>query len=167
MPVLHCSIMTPHDKIMKRFLTTLLIVFTTLAAAWAQQGRPMERIHAAKVAYITDRIHLSRQQLTAFMPVYNDYEQEIKDARHFFLKKYKDSDPGEVNDPEARRFIDDNLDYQQKVIDIKRKYNDQFLKVISAQQLAELTLAEREFKHMLIKRLEKHHGHGDRGRFGR
>ena len=89
MPVLHCSIMTPHDKIMKRFLTTLLIVFTTLAAAWAQQGRPMERIHAAKVAYITARIHLSRQQLTAFMPVYNDYEQEIKDARHFFLKKYK------------------------------------------------------------------------------
>ncbi len=145
---------------MKHFITALLIVFTSFATTWAQRGRPMERIHAAKMAYITDRIHLSKQQFPAFMPVYNDYEQEIRDARQFFRKKYKSSDPGEANDPASLRFIDDNLDYQQKIIDIKRKYNDQFLKVISQQQLAQLTIAEREFKHMLIKRLERPQGRG-------
>jgi hypothetical protein len=147
---------------MKHFITALLIVLFSFATTWAQRGKPMERIHAAKMAYITDRIHLSKQQFPAFMPVYGDYEQEIRDARQFFLKKYKGSDPAEANDPEALRFIDDNLDYQQKVIDIKRKYNDQFLKVISPQQLAQLNTAEREFKQMLIKRLEKQHGRGGR-----
>ena len=89
------------------------------------------------------------------------FENEIRAARQFFFKKYKGTDLRDANDETSLQFIDDNLDYQQKVIEIRRKYNDQFLKVISAQQLAELNKAEREFKQMLIKRLER------RGRGGR
>ena len=55
----------------------------------------------------------------------------------------------------ARQFIEDDLDYQQQVITLKRKYNDSFLKVISAQQLADLYTAEREFRQLLMQQLKQ------------
>ena len=53
----------------------------------------------------------------------------------------------------ARQAVDDNLDYQQAIIDLKRKYNDRFLNIISPRQLADLYIAEREFRQILLKRL--------------
>ncbi len=144
---------------MKQYIKTLLfLLLATTTVAVAQHRPPMERIHAAKMAYITDRLQLSSRQSGEFVPVYNDYEREIKDTRQHFFKKYKGDDPGQMDDAASRQFIDDNLDYQQQVIVIKRKYNDLFLKIISPQQLGDLYTAEREFKQMLMKRLDKQHG---------
>lgn len=126
----------------------------------------MSRIHAAKIAYITDRLHLSPRQSGLFIPMYSDYEAEVRDARHYFFRKYKGTDPSDADDSTSRQFIDDNLDYQQKVIEIKRKYNEQFLRIISPQQLSDLGKAEREFKQLLIKRLDRQNGRG-RGRYSR
>jgi hypothetical protein len=126
----------------------------------------MERIHAAKMAYITDRLQLTSRQSGEFVPVYNDYEREVWETRQYYFKKYKGNNPGQMDDADSRRFIDDNLDYQQQVIEIKRKYNERFMKIVSPQQLGDLYTAEREFKQMLLKRLDKQRGrNGGGGRF--
>ena len=151
---------------MKQFIKTLLfLLLTTATVAVAQRRPPLERIHAAKMAYISDRLRLSSRQSMEFVPVYNEYEKEIWETRQFYFRKYKDKNPGRMDEEDSRHFIDDNLDYQQQVIEIKRKYNDRFLKIISSQQLGELYTAEREFKQMLLKRLDKPHFRGGSGRF--
>lgn len=151
---------------MKKLLQAILILFVTYTSAWSQQGRPpMERIHAAKMAYITDRLHLSMEQSGSFIPLYNEYEQEIRNTRMSFFDKYKGTNPDMADDATARQAVDDNLDYQQQVIDIKRRYNDRFLKIISPQQLSDLYKSEREFKQMLMQRLKQQHNDG--GRFNR
>ncbi len=146
-------------KKLLRVVAIFLIVVTT-TPLFAQQGQGMARIHAAKMAYITDRLHLTARQSGDFIPLFNDYESEIRDTRQSFFKKYNGIHPDDADDATSRRFIDDNLDYQQQVIEIKRKYNDRFLKIISPQQLADLYTAEREFKQMLIKRLKQQRGGG-------
>ncbi len=151
---------------MKNILTIVLVFLVTIPNGFAQRGRPMERIHAAKVAYLTDRLHLTGDQAAAFVPVYNEYEAEIRATRKSYLLKFRDKNLQDADNATARQYVDDNLDYQEKVIDTKRKYNDRFLKVISAQQLAELYVAEREFKQMLKKRLEQRR-EGGADRFGR
>ncbi len=90
-----------------------------------------------------------------FIPLYNDYENELRGLRQSFFKKYKGNYSGEADDATSRQFIDDDLDYQQQVLDLKRRYNDRFLKVISPRQLADMYKAEREFRQMLMKRLEQ------------
>jgi len=147
---------------MKKLLQALLIILFTSTALWAQQGQGLARIHAAKIAYITDRLQLSTNQSSAFIPVYNEYEQEIRQTRQAFRRKYKDVNPDEASDAVSMQYIDDNLDYQQQVIEIKRRYNDRFLKIISPQQLADLYKAEREFKQMLMQRLKQRNGGGGR-----
>ena len=148
---------------MKKLFGILFIVLTTTSAGWAQPGMPrerMERIHAAKMAYITDRLRLSSEQSGNFIPLYNEYERELRGIRQSFFKKYKGTKPDEADDATSRQFVDDDLDYQQQVIELKRRYNDRFLKVISPQQLSDLYKAEREFRQILMKRLEQRKGGG-------
>ena len=145
---------------MKKLFQALIIILVTTITAWGQQGQGMARIHAAKMAYITDRLQLTTTQSSSFIPLYSDYEWEIRDTRKYYLKKYNGSTPGEGTDAESLQFIDDNLDYQQAVIEIKRKYNDRFLRIISPQQLTELYVAEREFKQLLLQKLKQRNGSG-------
>ena len=152
---------------MKRIVQLLLIILLTQGAAQAQQWRQQrnnrpaaDRIHAAKMAYITDRLHLSANQSGSFIPLYNEYEQEVVATRRSFRNKYKGHSMDSADDATSRQFIDDDLDYQQQVLDLKRRYNDRFLKVLSPQQLAELYKAEREFRQMLQQRLKDRRGNG-------
>jgi DNA primase large subunit len=120
-------------------------------------GQRAERIQAIKVGYLTDRLQLSASQAATFWPVYNEYERELREARKAFRQKYGDGGANE-SDAEAGRFIEDNLDFQEQAIDIKRKYKDRFLKIISAQQLASLYEAERDFKKLLLEQLRQRRG---------
>jgi hypothetical protein len=147
---------------MKKSLKILLLILISTSTAWCQNGDGLRRIHAAKMAYITDRLHITYKQSADFIPLYNEYEMEIRNTRQVFFKKYKGTNPDQGDDATSKQFIDDNLDYQQQVIEIKRKYNDLFLKIISPQQLADLYRAEREFKQMLMQRLRQQHGGGGR-----
>jgi hypothetical protein len=123
------------------------------AGGWQGRGRAGERIHAIKVGYLTDRLHLTPAQAASFWPVYDDYEAEIKDARRAFRQKYRNG--GTDNDAQANQFIDDNLDFQEQMLTINRKYKDRMLQVISPQQLATLYEAERDFKKLLLQQLRE------------
>ncbi len=148
-------------RIVRVFLIAIVIVIT-YTCAWSQPGQPMERIHAAKMAYITDRLRLSEEQAGNFVPLYNEYDNEIRATRHNYFSKYGGVNPAESDDATALQAIDDNLDYQADVIDIKRKYNERFLKIITPQQLADLNRSEREFKQILVQRLKQHQNNGGR-----
>jgi len=148
---------------MKKLLFAISIIFIAATLSSAQQGQGMARIHAAKMAYIADRLHLSSNQAATFTPLYNQYENELRSTRQFFFKKYKGTNPDQADNATSRQWIDDNLDYQQQVIELKRRYNDRFLQVISPQQLSDLYKAEREFNQMLMQRLRQRNG----GRFNR
>ncbi len=130
-----------------------MLLLLTVSLSYGRQVRPnQQRIHAAKIAYITDYLHLSEEQSAKFIPVYNEYEKELRTIRQSYFKKY---DISPDDDMAERRKIEDDLDYQQQVIELKRRYNDRFLKVISQQQVSDLYAAERAFMQVLINRLNR------------
>lgn len=144
-----------HLKYSKVGILLFTILFMSLATF--AQNRKIEKVQALKVAFITEKVHLSSSQAERFWPVYNRYENDVRRTRQQFWKS-SDQNKSNVSREEARKLIENNLDYQEAVIDLKRKYNDQFLKIISAQQLANLYSAEREFKQMLIQKLRERRG---------
>ncbi len=138
---------------MRKLVQAILLIFFVSASAYAQPDG--SRIRAAQVNYVTKRLHLSRDERKRFEPVYMDYEKEIMQTRQSFFGKYKNVNPRNTDEETSKKLIDDNLDYQQQVIAIKRKYNDLFLKVLTPQQLSDMYMAEREFKQMLLQRLNQ------------
>lgn len=148
---------------MRTALITTFYIMVISIAAFAQQpgnGKRFERIHAIKVGYLTDRLHLNSSQSARFWPIYDRYDNEFHSIRRNFFQKYRNSNPRAADDATARQLIDDDLDYQQDIIELKRKYNNEFLTVLTPQQLATLYKCEREFKEMLLRQLKERHGEG-------
>lgn len=131
-------------------LIMMLLMHTTTTA----QERRQERVHALKVAFVTDKLKLTAEQAEKFWPVYNQYEEDLKALRQRFMQQYKKGSE-RISEQEARKNIEDNLDYQEQLILLKRRYQESFLKVISAKQLSELYVAEREFRQLLIQKLRE------------
>lgn len=139
---------------MKRLfvLVLLLLGFSTLHA---QQGNEeQQRIRAYKIKLITERMKLSDDQASRFWPVYSRYENERKSVWRSFKQKYKEANPDHSKE-KAHQYINDNIAYQEEILKIKKKYQDEMLKIVSAQQLAALYKAERDFYDDLIKQLRR------------
>lgn len=142
---------------MKQLVYIITIILATCSYSFAQPRERMERIHAIKVGFITDKVHLTSDQAAKFWPVYNRYEDEMRGLRKRFFDKYP-KEQGSADEEKSRQFIEDNLEYQEAKLNISKKYKAEFLKVISAQQLAGLYEAERDFKRMLIQQLKERRG---------
>ena len=121
-------------------LICLVIQFVTYnALAQNRQGK----VESIKVAYLSEKLNLDPKTAERFWPVYNQYDDEMRHVKQD-LKRANDN-----------RTADEILDQEQRVIDIKRKYGTQFLKVISNEQLGQLFQSEKEFNHMLLRRMNK------------
>lgn len=142
---------------MKKTGYIVLLMLVMASAAFAQPRQKFERIHAIKVAYITDKIHLTSEQSAEFWPVYNRFEEDLFAMR---LQRRVDRDKEEM-------LPKDDLEMQQAVLDLRKKYQKEFLKIISEQQLKDLYNAEREFKKMLLEQLRDKRGGGPPGKLRR
>ena len=120
---------------MKKYLLILLILFGTFSFASAQDGQHGEKIQALKIAFITQKLQLTSAEAEKFWPVYNNYENEIKQVRS--------------------RGNSDVLDNEEKLLDIRKKYKPSFEKILGPQRLNDLYNAERNFRNVLIKRLKE------------
>ncbi len=138
----------------------IIIALLTLAvAAKAQPGKRMERVRAIKVAYITDKLELTTEQSAKFWPIYNRFEDERLDI----VRQYRRGANTDPATDESMRSVDDDIEMHEKMLALRKKYKDEFLKVITAKQLATLIDAEREFKKMLLQQLKERRENGGGG----
>lgn len=159
--------MNNQTKIMSLARRALLVSTLALSIHTSGQQIPdrsdrFEKIRTMKVGFISQRLSLTSKQSEQFWPVYNEFEQEQRNLREQFRGERRRGEKLEApSDRDAMQSIDDNLQRQEAMIDLKRKYKERFLKVITPQQVASLYDAERDFKQMLLERL-KSRRRGDR-----
>jgi len=123
---------------MKKYLLLLIAVFGSFSFVMAQNANSQrtEKIKALKIAFITQKLQLTSAEAQKFWPVYNQYENEIRQVR-------TDNKGGDV------------LENEQKLLDIRKKYKPDFEKILGAQRLNDLYNAERDFRNLLIRRLKE------------
>jgi len=156
---------------MKKVLLSLiaLIVFSNLAIAQPEQDNPgppptkgikRERIEAMKIGFITDKLNLSADEAKVFWPVYNQYQYELeklrRDHRTSLKKAMENID--ELTDTETEKIVDGEIVFRQNELDLIKKYNPQFKKVLTVKKLAKLYRAEEEFKMELLNRMNDRKG---------
>lgn len=120
---------------MKQFLSILSIFFLFTVAANAQDGGEKKegkteggRIAAIKIAYITSKLNLSPEEAQKFWPVYNKYSEELRKVR-----------------TDARQNKTPELETEEKILAIRKKYNTEFSKVLPAEKVNAFFKAEKEF----------------------
>ncbi len=120
---------------MKKFILYALIVLGSFAGneAYAQPGAGNEKVEALYIAYVTRQLSLSEDEAQKFWPVHAQYENDMKGIN-----------------------MDQNeLDRQQAMLNVKKKYQDKFTKLIGSDRTNKFFATDAEFRRRMIERLKK------------
>ncbi|MEO6313419.1 MAG: hypothetical protein ABIU63_17470 [Chitinophagaceae bacterium] len=111
---------------MKKILLILLLIVGAGSWVKAQDG---QRLEAYKIAYLTKKLNLSPEEAQRFWPVYNKYTEDIRSIR----QDQKDKNLTEI-------------DMEEKILGVRKKYNGEFSKAISAEKVNTFFRSEKDFK---------------------
>jgi hypothetical protein len=116
----------------------LFILYTGLAFSGMAQGeqRELGRLQSYKIAFLTRKLNLSPEEAQRFWPIYNKYEEELRAARI-----------------ENRQNKTSEIATEEKILNIRKKYNGEFSKALSTEKVNTLFKSEREFGVIVQKEL--------------
>ncbi len=124
---------------MKKYILILTLLFGGSSLTFAQENQPgndlakQERIQALYVAYVTQQLKLTPDEAQRFWPVHTQFEAELKGVNKEL--------------PE--------LPKQQAYLDIKKKYQDNFIKIVGVNRCERFFRMSDEFKRKLRERVQR------------
>jgi len=122
-------------KKMKKIYFLLLFLFFHSYFCQSQPPDGADRVEVIKMAYITHELNLTPQEAQNFWPVYNNYVNEIKQARN--------QNPN------------DEVAFEKKIVEIKERYQDNFKKVLGNKQRAnKVYTTDKQFNNALNSELK-------------
>ena len=118
------------------FLLAFIAITTFAKAQETQNGaqKKQENIEALKVAFLSKELVLTPDEAQKFWPLYDQYSKELK------LLKNDNTDV---------------LERDEKVLNLRKKYKDQFAKILGNQRANDMYKAESKFHLLLIKAMKK------------
>ncbi|MBC7904691.1 MAG: hypothetical protein H7Y27_14800 [Gemmatimonadaceae bacterium] len=124
---------------MKQILLIATIFFSTLLSSFAQDdAKNGNRIQALKIAYLTQKLNLTTEEAQKFWPIYNSYSAELLRIR----KEQKEKNLSEI-------------DMEDRILTIRKKYNGEFGKALSAEKINTLFRSEKDFTNYIQRELQE------------
>ena len=110
---------------------------------------PVSKLERVKETFIGQQLKLTPQEAAAFWPVYRQYTQHLTAVR--ILKRMNNSDKSVDGTEQIRK----DLDYESQIVNIKRQYSQQFLRILPPQKVSELYKSERQFNDEALRILSE------------
>ncbi len=113
-----------------------------------RRGQIMERIRQLRVWKLTDRLKLSEDQSVKFFARYNRYQDEF--AKHLEtmqlqMRDLRQAELGNASEADIDKKVMQVLEARKAASELLPKYYKEFREVLSARQMAELVIFERDF----------------------
>jgi hypothetical protein len=124
---------------MKKYLLILTLLLGSISMAFAQENQAgddqakQDRIKALYVAYVSKQLEFTPEEAQRFWPVHTQFENELKGVK-------KDL-------PE--------LEKQQAYLNIKKRYQENFVKIIGVNRCERFIRIDDEFKRKLRERIRR------------
>jgi hypothetical protein len=109
----------------------------------------IQKVQAVKEKFLDKNLQLTGEEAARFWPLYRRYQDEVIEVRR--LKRLNNSD-AQAN---GREQVKKDLEYDSRLVDIKTRYNNEFLKILPPEKLSRLYKSEREFNDELIRKLNE------------
>lgn len=110
-----------------------------------------EKLEAARVAFITNRLDLKPEQAEKFWPLFNQYNEERTKMMDKVSSLNRES-MQEISEMRAREIIQKRFSIQQQLLDREKLFMEEITKVISPQQAIKLGGVNREFTRQVYQR---------------
>lgn len=130
---------------MKKYLLILTFLLGSFSVASAQEGEDLtkqEKIQALYVAYVTQQLQFTPEEAQKFWPVHAQFANELKGVK-----------------PDLPE-----LEKQQAYLNIKKKYQENFNRIIGVNRCERFFRMDGEFKRKLMDRVQKQRNNQQRQR---
>ncbi len=133
---------------MKKILYMLGFLLAFAGASFAQDdGKNGEKVRERMREYLQKRLNLSNAEADRFGPLYLEYFTELRKTTH----QYKG----------------DRLVLQQKIVDLRLRYREQFKKVVGDKRSNDVFIFERDFVDEVKKIRQERSQNPNEGRPGK
>lgn len=138
----------------KLYILTILLLSSLVALAQEEEDatpqdpKAREKINAARVAYITERLGLTPEEAEKFWPLYREYTVKQRELKQQFNKAQKEGRP-------AEELLDMEYRVKQQGLDLEKEYSGKLRQTISPQKLMNLRRAEEDFRKLVIQQLQQ------------
>jgi len=112
-------------------------------------SRRQSKIEQVREAYLSRRLALTPFEAEHFWPVYRKYQDAltaIRDQRRINNSKQQ---------PDGQQQIENDLKYQSDLLNVRKFYTTEFLKILPPPKVSEMIKAEKDFQDELIKQLRE------------
>lgn len=143
---------------MKKILIIALVLTSLTTKAQdnkAAKRSANEKLEAARIALITERLSLTPEQAQAFWPVYNAYAEERRQVQRQFREQQRGLDIENLTETQQKQLLRQRMEQKQKQLNLENKYSEKLLEVINVKQMMALKKAEDDFRTMIIRRIEQ------------
>jgi len=126
---------------MKKLLIILVMWLGISLTGFGQEGEKLQtegagRLKALQIAYLTNKLNLKPEEAQRFWPVFNQYQDEIRKVRI-----------------EGKNLPE--VDKEQKIVDIRKKYFEEFTKVLNKDRADRVFKADNEFRDVIRKEIQE------------
>ena len=108
-----------------------------------------KKIQAVKEGFISQRLDLTQKEAKAFWPLYRKYSEELTAVK--ILKRINNSNAS----TDGAQQVDLDLKYETQIVDIKKRYRDEFYKILPPEKVSILYKSEHEFNDEALRILSE------------
>lgn len=115
-----------------------------------QRANPaMQRVNAIRENFFNRQLKLTPEESERFWPTYRQYQSELAEVRR--LRRLNNS----TETPNGSDQINNELKYQSQLLEIRKRYNEEFLKILPPEKVSELYKSEHEFNDEVVRQLSE------------
>lgn len=137
-------------------LSLFIASFCTMPAMAQKAGKGSDQ----RTAHMVQILALDDATSARFTPLYNQYRQEMQATRqkHKRIKptKQKGGPTHPLTDEQVRKNIEISFALSQSILDVRKKYYKEFLKILSPRQIERLYDLEKKDGEKLRELAKKH-----------
>lgn len=138
-------------------LSFMALMTVQVMAQRNERGPDREKLDAARVAFITNRLSLTPDQAEKFWPLYNQYNEK----RLALMKKNHEinkSAEGSLSDAKASELMTERFKVQEDLLKLEKSFMEEVTSAISPSQAFKLSIANRDFTRQLYQMQQRRGG---------
>lgn len=114
-----------------------------------------EKVEAARIGMITNRLGLTPEQAEKFWPIYREFTQKRQEMRQEFRQAQQGFDPNNPDPKKQQELVDKGFQLKQKELNLEKDYSGRIMNVITLQQMMNLRKAEQDFRQLILNQLQQ------------
>ena len=122
-----------------------LLSFSCVDVATAQERLSREQFKIKQQTYLMEKAGLTVEESAKFFPIYFELQDKKTEINNSYWKVFQNIKPGETTEAQYKEILTTIYDTRIRIDKLEQSYSEKFLKIISAEKLCKIFMAETNF----------------------